>query len=121
MAALNRLSALLSGLFFGLGAAAPFPALGFSFTGVSNRIITPNGDHRNDEAVFRFTNPRDASGTLRIYDRLGHEAASIDIPAGAVSAAWDGRSGGQAAPSGVYVYVLTVEETTVSGTVVVIR
>lgn len=121
MAALNRLPALLSGLFFGLSAAAPFSAQGFSFTGVSNRIITPNGDHRNDEAVFRFSNPRDAAGTLRIYDRLGHEAASVDIPAGATSASWDGRSGGQAAASGVYVYVLTVEETSVSGTVVVIR
>lgn len=121
MAPLARLTVLLSGLLSGLSVAAPFPVKGFSFMGVSNRIITPNGDHRNDEAVFRFSNPRDAAGTLRIYDRGGHEAAFIEIPAGALSASWDGRRGGQAAASGVYLYVLTVEEKTVSGTVVVVR
>ena len=121
MALPTRLIILLSGLFSAASVAAPFSVKGFSFTGVSNRIITPNGDHRNDEAVFRFNNPRDAAGTLRIYDRLGHETASVDIPAGATSASWDGRRGGQAVASGVYIYVLTVEETSVSGTVVVIR
>lgn len=96
---------------------------GFSFNGVTNRFITPNGDGRNDNVSFTFSNPFDSSGTVKIYDVRGHLVTTIAINSGtgATSAVWDARANGQIVSSGVYIFVIAVESRVFSGALVVIR
>lgn len=111
-------------LFFGVCAAAAVPgmaALGFDFTGTTNRIITPNGDTFNDSVTFRFANPRDSSGSIRLYDLRGRELRSLPISVGDTFSTWDARVNGRIVDSGVYIYVLTIEQRTYSGAVLVVR
>jgi len=105
----------------GLAMGARVRTQGFAFGGVTNRVLTPNGDGKNDSCTFQFANPRDSAGTIKIYDLRGHEVASIAINSGDTSEKWDGRSGGQVVSTGVYVYVIRIEDAAVSGTVVVIK
>lgn len=104
-------------------AAAPFGAApqAFEFTGTTNRMITPNGDGFNDSVSFRFSNPRDSSGTIRIYDLRGRQMRTLPIGVGDVFKSWDARADGRIVDGGVYVYVLSVERRTFSGAVLVIR
>jgi hypothetical protein len=122
MAGLLKPFALLLALAAGALASAqgPRPAA-FAFGGVINRFVTPNGDGRNDSAVFRFENPRDAGGTLKVYDLRGHKVADVEIqPTTSVvsSVSWTPST---TIPSGVYIYVIQVESKVVSGAVVVVR
>jgi gliding motility-associated-like protein len=105
----------------GLVSGAGVRARGFVFNGVSNRFLTPNGDGRNDNVLFRFSNPRDSAGTVKIYDLRGHSLTTIPVNPGDTSESWDGRVDGRTVDSGVYVYVVQVEGVSVAGTVVVIR
>lgn len=112
-------------LLLGALAASAFGAgirpAAFTFGAVINRFITPNGDGRNDAATFRFDNPRDSGGTLKVYDLRGHKVAEVEIQpttAAQSSVAW---TPARDTPSGVYIYVITVEQQTVSGAVVVVR
>lgn len=103
------------------GVTSAFRPAAFSFAGVANRFVTPNGDGRNDTATFRFSNPRDSAGTLKIYDLRGHRVAEVAIePTSSVSSfvTWDP---GRNTASGVYIYVISVEQTTVTGAVVVVK
>jgi hypothetical protein len=111
---------------------------GFRFFGPLSRIVTPNGDNRNDLAVFCFDNPADSDASGKIYSLLGTEVASIG-PRGAAAtgmpgcnqtgalpnsvqfASWDGRSNGAAVRSGIYVYRLSAELKVYSGTLIVVR
>jgi gliding motility-associated-like protein len=97
---------------------------GFSFNaaGVSNRFITPNGDGKNDNIVFTFDNPTDALVTGKIFDRQGRVVAG-SLPAGPISNSliWDGSAGGRSAPGGVYIYQISAEGKTYTGTVVIIK
>lgn len=102
-------------------AAAGFAPLGFDFSGPTNRMITPNGDGKNDTVTFRFTNPRDSAGTIRIYTLSGHHLVDISIVTGDTSKSWDGKVGGRAVDSGIYIYVLTAENRTFSGALAVVR
>ncbi|MCM2303182.1 MAG: gliding motility-associated C-terminal domain-containing protein [Elusimicrobia bacterium] len=105
-----------------VSAALPGPApLGFAFAGATNRVITPNGDTLNDSVTFRFTNPRESSGFIRIYDLRGRELRNLSISIGDTSKAWDARANGQIVAAGVYIYVLSIESRTYSGAVVVVR
>lgn len=111
-------------LLFGVFAAAAVPGaapLGFDFSGTTNRIITPNGDTFNDSVTFRFANPRDSSGSIRIYDLRGRELRSLPISVGDTSEVWDARANGQIVAGGVYIYVLSIEQRTFSGALLVIR
>ncbi len=94
----------------------------FSFTGPRNRIITPNGDGKNDVAVFEFSNPTFAEVTGRVYDTRGNLVASLapGMLAGE-TLYWDGKSGGRAVPGGVYIYVIEAQTQVVRGTVLVVR
>ncbi len=65
-----------------MSAAAAVRVKGFSFSGVSNRFITPNGDGKNDNVAFNFSNPSDSAGTVKIYDLRGHLVSTIPISAG---------------------------------------
>lgn len=117
----TKLGALLLALTAGAATPAAIGVSGFTFSGVTNRCITPNGDRKNDTATFQFSNPRDAAGSLKIYDVRGHLIASIAINPGDQSATWDPRGGGQSAAAGLYIYVIQVETTVATGVVVVIK
>ena len=84
---------------------------------------SPNGDHRNDNVAFNFSNPLDSAGTVKIYDMRGHLLTTIPINSGtgATSAVWDARANGQIVPTGVYIFVIAVERVVASGALVVIR
>ena len=123
MAASLRSALLIFTLLAGLSPAADMRTQGFSFSGVSNRFITPNGDGRNDNVAFNFSNPSDSGGTVKIYDLRGHLLTTIPISAGtfATRAVWDGRANGTIVPTGVYIFVIAAESVVASGAVVVIR
>ena len=46
-------------------------ATGFKFSGGLVRVITPNGDGKNDVAIVCYENPRDSEVTGRVYDLRG--------------------------------------------------
>lgn len=95
----------------------------FDVSGISNKVITPDGDGVNDAVVFTFSNPHDAGVSGRILDMRGRVVATMTPgPLGAgLSLMWDGRAGGAAVPQGVYAYQISAEGRSFSGTVVVIR
>ena len=117
----------------GLSASAGFRALDFTFNGVSNRFITPNGDGLNDFVMFSFSNPSDSAGTIKIYDLRGHLLTTISINSGGSLVCptgtagdpgcpvWDGKVNGSAVATGVYIYVLSVDSVHASGALVVIK
>ena len=94
---------------------------GFAFdqAGVSNRFVTPNGDGKNDAVVFTYDNPRDAAVTVRILDRRGIVVTS-DLQPGPVSNSrvWTPSA---SIPGGVYIYMITAEGHTYTGTLVLLK
>jgi hypothetical protein len=94
----------------------------FDKAGVSNREITPNGDGKNDTAVFTYDNPRGSDVVVRILDLQGKVVVG-NLPVGPIadSKVWDATARGRKVPSGVYVYQVQAEGRTYSGTVAVIR
>ncbi|MGD9641270.1 MAG: gliding motility-associated C-terminal domain-containing protein [Elusimicrobiales bacterium] len=98
-----------------------------------NRLVTPNGDGRNDTFIFRCFNPRDAAVDAKIYDLSGREVAQMRLkqrsigtpPSPSTSGEfydleWDPNLGAKS-PGGVYVYQVRAEEKVYKGTVVIIR
>lgn len=111
---------------------------GFSFLGALVRIITPNGDFKNDVAILCIENPKSSEVTGTVYDlRGGHVAGMAHDDSGAAQTScqnqhgagnnfieavtWNGRMNGSAVASGVYIYRIQSEDATVTGTVVVAR
>ncbi|MDI6757583.1 MAG: hypothetical protein QME32_06130, partial [Endomicrobiia bacterium] len=104
------------------------PAVGeFTFYDAIPRIITPNGDGKNDRAMFRFTNPAGLKVSLKIYDinstlvrDAGETTGTSDIQGEHIF--WDGLDdNSRAVAPGVYVYQLELEGKTINGTIVVAR
>lgn len=108
----------------------------FRFFGPLSRIVTPNGDARNDQAIFCFDNPSDSEATGKVYSLLGSEVATMGprltpslagCPAGVFpgqsnqSLTWDGRSNGSVVRSGIYIYRISAELKVYSGTLIVVR
>ncbi|MDE2141724.1 MAG: hypothetical protein KGJ84_04860 [Elusimicrobia bacterium] len=111
----------------------------FRFFGPLSRIITPNGDGKNDSALFCFDNPADSDTTGKIYSLLGTEVATMgprqtNVVSGCSalgtpvfpgtsnqSLSWDGLSNGGTVRSGVYIYRITAEMKVFSGTLIVVR
>lgn len=120
MAALLKPFALILTLAVGAMAASFKPAA-FAFGGVVNRFVTPNGDGKNDAATFSFNNPRDSGGTVKIYDVRGHKVGEVSIEATTATTSSVSWAPGSMTPSGVYIYVITIEQQTVSGAVVVVK
>ncbi|MDD5207763.1 MAG: gliding motility-associated C-terminal domain-containing protein [Elusimicrobiales bacterium] len=89
--------------------------------GLTNRLITPNGDNKNDTMVFVFDNPQDKKVTGKIYDMRGALVGSMKAGPVGNSLIWDAKAGGLAVPGGVYIYQIEAEGTVYNGTVVVIR
>jgi hypothetical protein len=112
----------------------------FEFQVARVRVITPNGDRKNDVAILCFTNPganamRGEIFSLRgrkVADMeyldsagVGERAPSYDCP-GTIAAnpeamLWDGKYGGAAVRSGVYIYVVKGEAKAFTGTILVVR
>lgn len=118
------LAALAAALLFPPPAAfCSASALGLSYP--LNRLVTPNGDGRNDTFVFRCSNPRDAGVDAKIYDLAGREIAIMRLKRSGTADfyydfEWDPNSGGRA-PGGTYVYQVQVEKKVYKGTLVVVR
>jgi hypothetical protein len=98
-----------------------------------NRLVTPNGDHKNDAFIFRCYNPSDAAIDAKIYDLAGRQVATMrlkqqsrGVPALAdpygeyYDLEWNPNSGSRK-PGGVYLYQVRVGTTVYKGTVTVIR
>ncbi|MBI5743312.1 MAG: gliding motility-associated C-terminal domain-containing protein [Elusimicrobia bacterium] len=132
---MNRAFAILlaaAALLAPIRAASSPSALGQSVA--MTRMVTPNGDGRNDIFIFRCYNPRDAAIEAKIFDVSGREVSNMRLKQrsnGAppvtdnVSGAyydleWNPNSGGRAA-GGVYLYQVRVETKVYKGTITVIR
>lgn len=98
-----------------------------------NKLVTPNGDGRNDTFIFRCHNPKDAGLEAKIFDLSGREVALMRLkqrvtgtPPSASSSGeyydleWNPNSGGRKA-GGVYIYQVSVDTKVYKGTVIVIR
>lgn len=90
-------------------------------SGLTNRLITPNGDGKNDTMVFIFDNPQEQEVKGRIYDMRGALVAAMKPGPVGNSVIWDAKSGGQVVPGGVYIYQIESQGTVYNGTVVVVR
>lgn len=132
MAAAGLLIAML------LAVAAFAQGASFRFFGPLSRVITPNGDlsKPNGTAIFCFDNPAQSGVSGNIFTLLGSAVATMGpvtanpplsaCPAGAIAGSgeyvsWDGRSNGAAVRSGIYVYRITAEEKSYTGTLIVVR
>jgi hypothetical protein len=88
-----------------------------------NKLITPNGDRKNDTFIFRCHNPRDSAVEGKIYDLSGREIAAMKqrgISGYFFDLEWNPNSGGHY-PGGIYVYQVLIETKVYKGTIVVIR
>ena len=96
---------------------------GFSadLSGLSNRLITPNGDGKNDTMVFIFDNPSDTTVKGHIYDIKGSFVANMTQGPVDNSLVWDAKAGGKVVPGGVYIYQIESSGHVYNGTVVVIK
>lgn len=126
------MAALAAGLLTLLGTATIHAQNGgFRFFGPIGRVVTPNGDQKNDFAFFCFDNFSDSGVSGKIYTVLGSEVASMThvraaLPgcaAGTLAqyAYWDGSAQGVRVRSGVYVYRVEAEGKSYAGTLLVVR
>ena len=89
------------------------------------RIITPNGDHQNDVAIFPGLMVENGDN-VHIFDVRGRRVRHITAPSALSdcnsSFCWDGRDdGGSVVESGVYLYQYTFQGERVSGVVAVAK
>ncbi|MCM2267470.1 MAG: gliding motility-associated C-terminal domain-containing protein [Elusimicrobiales bacterium] len=89
--------------------------------GLTNRLITPNNDGKNDTMVFIFDNPQDKDVKGKIFDLRGALVGRMVPGPVGNSLVWDAKAGGQAVPGGVYIYQIEAQGTVYNGTVAVIR
>lgn len=95
----------------------------FNSANVSNRMVTPNGDGKNDDVLFTFDNPAASEVVGHVFDARGREIATM-VP-GPInpqgSLLWDGKSNGKWVPGGVYIYEIKAEGQTHTGSIIVIK
>ncbi len=107
----------------------PVKASDFSFADSRhlNRLLTPNGDGKNDVFVFRCYNPKDWAVTGKIFSIAGRNVAKMTIVTNTLTPnhyediKWDPNSEGNKVPGGIYIYQVRVGDYAYAGTVVVIR
>ena len=103
----------------------------FRYFGPLGRVITPNGDQKNDKVFFCFDNFADSGVVGRVFTLLGSEVASMTqvrtplpgCPSGNLPQymTWDGRTSEGAVSGGMYVYRIEAEGKTYTGTLLVVR
>ncbi|MDE2489214.1 MAG: hypothetical protein KGM24_00090 [Elusimicrobia bacterium] len=94
----------------------------FDVSNLSGRVITPNGDGRNDVAIFTYDpGPENVVPAGRVYDLRGAYVADMTPGLVANTLTWDGKMNGTPVHSGVYVYRITGGGKTFTGTIVVAR
>jgi len=93
----------------------------FDLSNITTRVITPNGDGRNDVTIMIFDNPKGTSVSGRIYDLRGAFVADMAAGPQPDSLQWDGKMNGTVVTSGVYVYQVKGDGKTFNGTFVVAR
>jgi fibronectin type 3 domain-containing protein len=94
----------------------------FDVSNLSSRVITPNGDGLNDTVIFTYDpGPNNVVPTGKIFDLRG--ASVADMTPGLVpnTLTWNGFMNGLPVHSGVYVYRITGDGKTFTGTIVVAR
>jgi hypothetical protein len=104
-------------------AAGPVAPMGFTVTSVSNRILTPNGDGRNDNVVVQFENPQFSEVTGRVFDMKGHLVSAMEAVSSAPNTTlrWNGRGDAGVVAAGVYIYVIESEGRLYKGAVLVVK
>lgn len=94
----------------------------FDLSNISGRVITPNGDGKNDSVIFTYDpGPRGVVPEGKIYDVRGGFVASMTPGFVPNTLTWDGYMNGRPVTSGVYVYQIKGDGKTFSGTIVVAR
>ncbi len=103
----------------------------FRYFGPLGRVITPNGDQKNDKVFFCFDNFADSGVVGRVYTLLGAEVASMTqvrtalpgCPGGNLPQhmTWDGRTSEGVVTGGMYVYRIEAEGKMYTGTLLVVR
>lgn len=94
----------------------------FDISNITTKVITPNGDGKNDLMIMLFDNPKGASVSGKIYDLRGAFVSAMAAgPNGPNSLQWDGMMGGKPVTSGVYVYQVEGDGKLFNGTCVVAR
>jgi hypothetical protein len=114
----------------------------FVFTEARVRVITPNGDRKNDVAILCFDNPQHNGVRGEIFSLRGRKVTEMEfvedagggrpndrgcpidpakVSGSAEALTWDGKAGGRAVRSGVYIYVIKAEDKAVTGTILVVR
>jgi fibronectin type 3 domain-containing protein len=94
----------------------------FDISNLSSRVITPNGDGLNDTLIFTYDpGPNNVVPAGKIFDLRGTYVA--DMAPGLVpnTLTWNGFMNGMPVHSGVYVYRITGDGKTFTGTIVVAR
>lgn len=94
----------------------------FDVSNLASRVITPNGDGLNDTLIFTYDpGPRNVTPEGKIFDLRG--AFVADMVPGLVpdTLTWNGYMNGLPVHSGVYVYRITGDGKTFTGTIVVAR
>jgi fibronectin type 3 domain-containing protein len=94
----------------------------FDLSNLSSRVITPNGDGLNDTLIFTYDpGPHNVTPAGKIFDLRG--AAVADMTPGLVpnTLTWNGYMNGLPVHSGAYVYRITGDGKTFTGTIVVAR
>jgi len=127
----NRIGRFLLGLLILGGLMSLTPTIraseqlgAINLLSVTPRIITPNGDGKNDVAFFNFD--QSLSGVPisgDVYDLSGAKVAAMGVFGTDDSKmTWDGKdSDGRVVPSGIYLYQIILGSARLTGTVVVAR
>ncbi|MCG3204504.1 MAG: hypothetical protein KCHDKBKB_01219 [Elusimicrobia bacterium] len=109
-----------------LRASANPSTLSLSQGNVYPRLFSPNNDGLNDRVYFVLENPNNVSVTGEIFDKAGRHVRTLPPPGSdsgiGTTLIWDGKDDkGNVVPGGAYIYKLTGEGRTFSGTVGVAR
>lgn len=104
-------------------AAASQSLGGINLTEVAPRIVTPNGDLRNDVVFFRFDDTLTGLPIENaIMDINGAKVAGLHMDSSETSLMWDGKDdAGRSLPAGIYIYSIKIGKNLVSGTIVLAR